>query len=400
MNYRIHKDLNISAIGIGCYALSGAYGKKDPAQFQRMLHRAFDLGVNFFDTADAYGDAEQILGEAIRPFRRQVYVATKVGLKQGTQPNLSPEYIKEACDRSLRNLQTDCIDLYQVHFDDPDTPVAATITGLESLVSAGKIRHYGVGHLPIERVSQYLQLGQPFSVLMEFSAVEQTARQGLLDLCCRHEAGAIAFSVTGRGLLTGKYTSGTVFAPGDIRNMDPLFQRERFRSGLRVAGRLAALGSQYRRSAVQVAIAWVLSQPGVLCALTGPSTVEHLEENLGGSGWTIRPEDLQELDRFFQQEREILQREQHISVKSILLNPLPSVPHQAFVDLVYALETAILLRQVSEAEILPVFYRLISLRAQLEHPDVSAQLEAIRDQALSLILPDSRRGINNSSVPR
>ena len=260
MEYREHDGFRISEVSLGCYALSGAYGTKDVEEFKRTLRRAYELGVNFFDVAEAYGDAEQLLGEAVKPFRKEVYIATKVGICRGLKPDLSRAYIERACEESLERLQTDYIDFYQVHFDDPDTPVEGTVGALEGLTSAGKIRRYGLGHLPVERVERYFELGKVFSVMVELSAVAREARERLLPLCRAHNVGAIAFSVTGRGLLTG-IQGRPQFEPGDIRNIDSLFQRERFQSGLRVAGKLAELGERYGKTPAQTAIAWVLTQP-------------------------------------------------------------------------------------------------------------------------------------------
>ena len=152
MEYRTHQGFTISEIGVGCYALGGVYGQVDQPEFQSMLRRAYELGVNFFDTAEAYGDGERVLGEALRPFRQQVLIATKVGVKEGVEPNLSPGYIRSASEASLKALGTDYIDLYQVHFDDPHTPVQETVGALDELVAAGKVRRYGLGHLPLEKV--------------------------------------------------------------------------------------------------------------------------------------------------------------------------------------------------------------------------------------------------------
>ena len=205
MEYRKHADFTLSEIGVGCYALSGVYGPKDVDEFKRMLNRAYELGVNFFDTAEAYGDAEQVLGQAVKPYRQEIYVATKVGVKKGVKANLSAEYIRSACEQSLQNLQTDYIDLYQVHFDDPHTPIEETVGAFEELVGKGKIRRYGVGHLPAERMETYCEVGKPFSALMELSAAARYSLKELLPLCRKHGLGTIAFSATGRGLLTGKY---------------------------------------------------------------------------------------------------------------------------------------------------------------------------------------------------
>jgi len=361
MEYRTHKGFNLSEIGVGCYSLAGVYGKKDVKKFKKMLNCAYELGVNFFDTAEGYGDAETILGETVKPYREQIYIATKVGIKEGVKPNLSSSYIRKACDKSLERLQTDYIDLYQVHFDDPTTPVEETVKALEDLAAEGKILKYGVGHLPADRVKAYCRTGNVFSLLMELSAVARHSQKHLLPLCKEYGVGGIAFSTTGRGLLTGKYNDPS-FEPGDLRNMDPLFQRENFQSGLRIVDKFAELGKDYEKTPVQVAIAWVLSQPGIICALVGPSTIPHLEENLGGSGWSLSPEHHEELEALFKKEDEWLKKEQLSSVRYILSHKLPQEFSNAFADLVYVLETAMLLELVEEKEILPVFYELFGLQ--------------------------------------
>ena len=133
---------------MGTYSLSGVYGSKDIEKFRRMIKRAFKLGANFFDTAEGYGDAEKILGETVESFREEIIIATKVGIRKGFEPNLSRKYVLKACDRSLKRLKTDYIDLYQVHFNDPVTPIGEVVKTLEELVDMGKIRYYGIGHLP------------------------------------------------------------------------------------------------------------------------------------------------------------------------------------------------------------------------------------------------------------
>jgi aryl-alcohol dehydrogenase-like predicted oxidoreductase len=384
MRYRTHHGVEISEIGIGCYSLSGVYGKKDLAAYRQMINRAYEMGVNFFDTADAYGDAEQILGETVKPYRHKVLLATKVGVKEGIKPDLSRAYVKQACQDSLRKLGTDYIDLYQVHFDDPDTSVEETVGALEELVRGGAIRHYGVGHLPIERITDYIKWGSLFSVLMELSAVAQDGRQVLLPVCRKHGVGGIGFSVTGRGILTGKYQVGHQFETGDIRHIDPLFQRERFQSGLRVAEVLTEVGHRYDKTPVQVAIAWVLAQPGTICALTGPSTVTHLEENLGGSSWVISPDDLAEIDRYLNEEDTRLKGEQRGSIGRLLTQPLHEDPSQAFVDLIYIIETAVQLGEITEAEILPLFHELYRLRERLDI-DAVPELEGLQNRLDEMI---------------
>lgn len=366
MEYRNHRGKKISEIGVGCYALSGAYGSVNIKEFQAMINRAFELGVNFFDTAESYGNAEKILGETVKPYREQIHIATKVGIREGIKPNLSSQYIKDACARSLQQLQTDYIDLYQVHFDDPNTPVHETVEALESLVENGQIQSYGVGHLRKARVSQYCQVGDPFSILMELSAVARNARKDLLPVCKSEDVGAIAFSITGRGILTGRYKTDAQFEANDIRNMDPLFHRARFRSAIRIKDKFVELAQKYEKTAVQAAIAWVLAQPSIICALTGSSKIPHLEENLGGSGWSLSREDLEMLELMFMKEDKVLVEEENIAVRQILSAPLSASPTQAFNDLVYVLETSHNLGLLSENEALQWLQELWPIRKALD----------------------------------
>jgi aryl-alcohol dehydrogenase-like predicted oxidoreductase len=378
MQTRTHHALTVSAIGLGCYGLSGAYGPPDIEGYVRTLRRGHELGITFYDTAHAYGDAERILGRAVAPFRDEVVLATKIGMKQGTRSSLAPDDIRASCEDSLRRLDTDRIDLFQIHYDDPATPVAAVVETLEGLKQAGKIRHYGLGHLAPDRAAAFLAQGDVTTILMELSAVATESRATLLPLCAAYDAAAIAFSVTGRGLLTGAYGPDHRFASGDIRALDPLFQRERFASGLRVAARLAEIGARHDRTAAQVAIAWVLAQPHVLCALTGPSQVTHLEENAAAAGWVFPPEEQQALDAMLDAEREGMAEAQAASVRQIVTQPLPADPGAAFIDLVYALETTLQLGWATEAEILPLFQELFDLRGCAEHEPLARIQEEAR----------------------
>jgi len=387
MEYRKHRGLEVSEVGVGTYSLSGVYGSKDVEEFRRMIKRTFELGVNFFDTAEGYGDAEKILGKAVKSFREEIIIATKVGVRGGYKPNLSRKYILKACEGSLKRLKTDYIDLYQVHFNDPTTPVEEVIETLEELVDRGKIRYYGVGHLPQEIVKEYCEVGDPFSVLAEFSAVSREAYEKLFPLYEKYDLGIIAFSTTGRGLLTGKFRRKPTFEEGDIRVIDPLFQHERFEYGLRICGKLAELGERYGKTSTQVAIAWVLNHPGVICALTGPSTVSHLEENVGGSGWIIPREDWQELENYLKEEDEWLRREQKKSIRRILSNPMDE-PKKSFIDLIYVIETSLSLNLISEKQVLSIFYDLYGLKEKLHEKGIELKLREIQIQLRDLIFAE------------
>jgi aryl-alcohol dehydrogenase-like predicted oxidoreductase len=377
MQTRIHRGEKLSEIGLGCYALSGAYGPKDPESFVELVRQAYARGVTFFDTAAVYGPAEEILCRAAAPFRDRVWIATKVGAHEDGRRDCSTERVIASCEQSLRRLNTDRIDLYQVHFDDPDTPVDETVGALEQLKEEGKIRHYGVGHLPVSRMAAYFAAGRVFSTLAELSAAARSARQQVLPLCWEHGVGLIAFSTTGRGMLTGQIRQQTTFEEGDLRRIDPLFQRERLASGLRIAQQFHTLGARYGKTPAQVAIAWVLAQPGVVCALTGPSTLPHLEENLGGSGWTLDKEDLVALEQFFGKEDARLRCEQLASVRTILDRRLQ--PADAFADLIYLLETLVDLGVATEREILPLFQQLWVVRGQ-EDAGALEQMQAVQEE--------------------
>jgi aryl-alcohol dehydrogenase-like predicted oxidoreductase len=386
MRYVTHRDLTISTVGFGSYALSGAYGPADRQDFVRLVDHALELGVTFFDTAEAYGDGERVLGEALGSRRSSAVIATKVGIRTGLEPRLSRQYVLEACDRSLRALATDCVDLYQVHFDDPDTAVAETVGALEELRDAGKIRHYGVGHMSPERILEYCREGRPWSVLAELSAAEPAARHRLVPICAQEDMGVVAFSVTGRGVLTGRFGTGASFPSTDIRSIDPLFHRERFRSALRVAERIEAIAEIACVRPAQVAIAWVLAQPHVICALTGPSTVAHLEENVAAAELTIPSELIEELDSFLTEEAARLQSEQRQSVHEILGTLLPSDTAEAVADLVYAFETAIRTELVKESAALPAFRKLLGLRAKSAKPGADpSQLVAVQQELKELM---------------
>lgn len=385
MKYRLHNGEKLSEIGWGGYALSGSYGKKDPDAFVNVIHRAYELGVNFFDVADIYGPAEEILGQAVAPFREQIWITTKVGWGTDGKPDCSSAHILTSCDKSLARLRSDYIDLYQIHFSDPETPVEETVSALEKLKNEGKIRHYGVGHIPPERMITYFNAGMVFSAMMEFSAAARSAREKKLPMCQANDVAVIAFSPTGRGLLTGKIEPNHAFEDGDLRQFDPLFQRERFASGLRVAERFQVLGQKYEKTAVQVAIAWVLAQPGVVCALTGTSTIPHLEENLGASGWVLTSYDLEELDKFFVEEDRLLQRDQKQTVCTILEGELTA--DNAFIDLIYVFETLIENGWANERDVIPLFSQLYALRNQKGLEGLT-KMKTIQEELREVYLPN------------
>ncbi|MEF8832631.1 MAG: aldo/keto reductase [Candidatus Thermoplasmatota archaeon] len=255
----------------------------------------------------------------------------------------------------MKRLNTEYIDIYLVHFDDPDTPVKETVEALDDLKDEGKINHYGVSHLPPEGVEKYLKEGDVSFCLVELSAVSRHDRKKLLPLCDEYGSKAIAFSVTGRGILTGKIDKNTEFDSGDIRKMDPLFKKERFRSALRIEEKLERVGKKYDRTSTQVAINWVLAQENIISALKGTSSKEHLEENVEASGWDLKKDDLKEIESFLDKEDKILKEKEPKIINNILKDRLSKEIEQAFNDLVYVMEVSIDRGMAKEKEIVPIF---------------------------------------------
>jgi len=386
LDYRTFGDWRLSVIGYGCYGLSGAYGPVDEEKFSKTIRTAYEKGINFFDTAEGYGEAEVFLGKAVAPFRDQVMIATKLSGESGS-PDLSFHAVHAACEASLTRLNMDVIDLYQIHFDDPKTPVLETISALEDLVQEGKIRKYGLCHLSLENVKEYAELGDPFSVLMELSPVARTSLTTLLPVCKKHNMAALAFSVTGRGILSGRYSPGHEFDQSDIRRIDPLFKRERFESAMHVRDKLAEVGRFYQASAVQMAIAWVLAQPQIACALTGTSSTRHLEENIAASEINFAEDDLDMINRFLDKEDKRLAFAQEGTIRRLLIEPLDQDPQIAFEDLVYVLETAIINGMVRESEVVPAFKELFALRQNLDEK-ASQRMRGIQITIRDKILKD------------
>lgn len=377
MKFREHRGFKVSEIGIGCYSLSGVYGKKNPNEFQKMIRVAHQSGVNFFDTAGSYGkEAEEVLGNALIPFRKEVYISTKVGVKEGGNFDLRERTIKSAVEQSLKRLKTEWIDLLQVHFDDPKTPVSETVATLEALKRKGEIIEYGVGHLPIDRVKQYLEIGQPFSLMFEFSPVSRSARTKYFPLLVIKSLKGIAFSTTGRGMLSLKSIPDS-FPSGDLRNIDPLFHFDLRQSGLRIREKMEKIAKKNGKTLAQVSLAWVLSHPQILCALTGPSTVPHLLENLEASGWDLPPEDLEELETLFKEEDVRLSKERLETASRILGSQIQGKIEVS--DLIYALDTLIESSLIEEKEGLPLFLRIMRLE-ELPAKDKIETFKNIKDE--------------------
>jgi len=366
-------NIPLSPLGFGCYALGGAYGNKlTDTESIHLLCRAFELGFRLFDTSSSYGDTEGLLAIALGGYRHDISLVTKVGLSQKHGRDLSAQHVLSSCEASLRNLRTDYIDLYQVHFDDPTTPVEQTVQALERLKESGKIRHYGIGHLPLPAVLSFMDVGKPSSVMMELSPLA-TSRYREFDHMSQQKLDVIAFSITGRGILSGTYSSARTHDSQDIRRLDPLFRRAKLDLGLKLSRSLKGIGQKYGMTPAQVAIRWVVEQPGVAVALTGPTRYEHLEEN-----WLALQLSMDKVDKDLVGEL-VARHDQDLAstvaqdVSAILYGPLAATFPEAQADLVYVLEYG------SEERILESAQSMELFRDTLRASDMNELISVYRD---------------------
>lgn len=304
MEYRQlgNTELSVSAIAFGCWAIGGhGYGKVDDAVSIKAIHRALDIGINLFDTADVYGfgHSEEVLGKALGSKRNQVVIATKFGVSWDeyghTGKCCSRERARTAVEASLRRLGVDAISLYQVHWHDGITPIADILEELDELLRQGKIRHYGCSNFPRTLMERVVS-DKRFESLQTLYNVLRQEERPTIDYCSTELGmGVLVYGVLARGLFSGKYSAGATFGENDTRAGDPDFSEEALSRASGVIEKLKAVGSRYGKSPAQVAIRWVLDTPGVTSAIVGIKDYEQVESNVGGIGWKLERADHAEL---------------------------------------------------------------------------------------------------------
>ncbi|WP_236914717.1 aldo/keto reductase [Clostridium sp. Cult2] len=353
-------DLRISPLGYGCYALSGAYGTKlEEYEMIKILQYAYELGIKIFDTAGSYTGTEEILGRAIKPFRHDIVISSKVGITEDNRIDLSKESIKSSCESSLRKLKTDYIDIYQIHYHDSNTPIEKTIEALELLKKEGKIKYYGIGHLPLDKTEEYLNLGNISFVMAEMSPVNTYRYKELHPLQEKYNFDIIAFSITGRGLLSGKINEKVQFGSNDIRSIDPLFKKSRFVSGIKIAEKLREIGNRYNMTPTQVAILWTIHNKGVVTGLTGPTKIEHLEENSRVLNLSLDIDGVKEINQLIEKEENKLRKIMYEEVYIILTSSFPSGYEKSYKDIIYAIEYCIENQLIPYKDGIDIYMRLV-----------------------------------------
>ena len=296
-------NLEVSAIGLGCMGLSHGFGPAvEKQQGISLIRAAVERGVTFFDTAEVYGPFtnEELVGEALAPFRSQVVIATKFGFKivDGKQAGLDsrPQHIKEVADASLKRLRTDVIDLFYQHRVDPEVPIEDVAGAVKDLIQQGKVRHFGLSEAGVKTIRRAHAV-QPVTTLQnEYSLWWREPEAELIPALAELGIGFVPFSPLGRGFLTGKISESTKFDKNDFRNILPRFTPENRKANQAVVDLIGRFAQQKKATSAQVALAWLLGQKPWIVPIPGTTKLHRLEENLGALNVELSADDLRQLD--------------------------------------------------------------------------------------------------------
>lgn len=309
MEYRKLGNLKVSVIGYGAWGIGGAPFWKNEGDKKSIesIKTSFDQGINFFDTAPVYGfgHSEELIGKALKPVREKVILATKCGLRWGKESlsslrkDASRKSILEEIDLSLKRLDTDWIDLYQVHWPDVETSQQETMETLLEIQEQGKIRSIGVSNYSASQIKECLQFAKIISLQPEFSLLAREIETATAPLCIENNIGIIAYSPLASGVLTGKYDKNTKFQDWRSKGIIGTFTGEGFVENIGKVDQLKLIARDEGKTCGQMAINWVLRQPGLTTALVGVKNSGQMEENLKAVGWEPSKENCEKIDQIF-----------------------------------------------------------------------------------------------------
>ena len=302
-----NSNLEVSAIGLGCMGMSFSYGPpKDKKEMTELLHAAVDRGITFFDTAEVYGPFtnEELVGEALAPYRDKVVIATKFGFDlsgSDKRPgaaglNSRPEHIKEAVEGSLKRLKTDVIDLYYQHRVDPDVPIEDVAGAVKDLIAAGKVKHFGLSEAGAQTIRRAHAV-QPVTALQsEYSLWFREHEKEIIPTIEELGIGLVAYSPLGKGFLTGKIDESTTLESTDFRSTLPRFTPEARKANQALVDLITAIADRKKATPAQIALAWVLAQKPWIVPIPGTTKLHRLDENIGALAVELTPDDLREID--------------------------------------------------------------------------------------------------------
>jgi aryl-alcohol dehydrogenase-like predicted oxidoreductase len=303
MQQRRLGQLQVSALGLGCMGMSEFYGSGDEAESIATIHRAIELGVTFLDTADMYGVGhnEELVGRAIADRRDKVVLATKFGNVRGPNGERigisgKPDYVRQACEASLRRLKIDVIDLYYQHRVDPETPIEDTVGAMADLVRQGKVRYLGLSEAGPQTIRRAHAVHPITALQTEYSLWSRDSEDEILPVVRELGIGFVPYSPLGRGFLTGQIKSVDDLAADDFRRNSPRFQGENFQKNLDLVREIEAMAREKGCAPSQLALAWVLAQGNDIVPIPGTKRRRYLEENAGALEVTLTKEDLARID--------------------------------------------------------------------------------------------------------
>ena len=297
-----HSNLEIGVIGLGCMGMSEFYGDTDETESIATIHGALELGLNFFDSADMYGIGhnEKLVGRALAGKRDRAVICTKFGIMRGDDGsrfgiNGKPEYVKSACDASLKRLAMETIDLYYQHRVDPNVPIEETVGAMADLVQAGKVRYIGLSEAAPDIIRRAHSV-HPISALQsEFSLWTREVESEILPLCRELGIGFVAYSPLGRGMLTGRFKKSEDFSANDWRPKNPRFKDENFQHNLEAVSVVEEVAEEKGLTPAQVAIAWVHAQGDDIVSIPGTKRLKYLKENIKAADVRFSSQELQRL---------------------------------------------------------------------------------------------------------